>query len=162
MKLDSNKHVTNLHNIFARFAVWILSVFFVHYAVVVVHQRREILCFAAMLTLGSLSNHDDDGNKNPINLHIWQWKQYFCTLCTCISHLLTFWRPSRSLYDVKWPVLQSSWLLGATGRTHCFCLLNMETTVPFCRVISVRQLPFAVLSDNVFWNRCIFLSCFTL
>ena len=30
----------------------------------------------------------------------------------------------------------------------------METTVPFGRSISVRQLPFAVLSDNVFWNRC--------
>ena len=24
--------------------------------------------------LGSSSNHDDDGNKNPTNLHIWQWK----------------------------------------------------------------------------------------
>ena len=28
-------------------------------------------------TLGSLSNHDDDGNKNPTNLHIWQWKTGF-------------------------------------------------------------------------------------
>jgi len=27
--------------------------------------------------LGSLSNHDDDGNKNPTNLHIWQWKIVF-------------------------------------------------------------------------------------
>ena len=25
-------------------------------------------------TFGSLSNHDDDGNKNLSNLHIWQWK----------------------------------------------------------------------------------------
>ena len=25
----------------------------------------------------SLSNHDDDGNKNPTNLHIWQWKTVF-------------------------------------------------------------------------------------
>ena len=33
-------------------------------------------------------------------------KNYFCTLCTCIFHLLTFWRRSRSFYDVKWPVLQ--------------------------------------------------------
>ena len=23
--------------------------------------------------VGSLSNHDDDGNKNPSNLLIWQW-----------------------------------------------------------------------------------------
>ena len=29
------------------------------------------------LILGSLSNHDDDGNKNPTNLHIWQWKTVF-------------------------------------------------------------------------------------
>ena len=43
-----------------------------------------------------------------------------------------------------------SWL----RRTHCF-FANMETTVPFGRAISVRQLPFAVLSNNVFWNRCI-------
>ena len=27
--------------------------------------------------LGSLSNHDDDGNKNPTNLHMWQWKTGF-------------------------------------------------------------------------------------
>ena len=27
--------------------------------------------------LGSLSNHDDDGNKTPTNLHIWQWKTGF-------------------------------------------------------------------------------------
>ena len=25
----------------------------------------------------SLSNHDDDGNKNPTNLRIWQWKTVF-------------------------------------------------------------------------------------
>ena len=27
--------------------------------------------------VGSLSNHEDDGNKNPTNLHIWQWKKVF-------------------------------------------------------------------------------------
>ena len=27
--------------------------------------------------LGSFSNHDDDGHKNPTNLHIWQWKIVF-------------------------------------------------------------------------------------
>ena len=31
-----------------------------------------------------------------------------------------------------------------------FCIPNMETTVPFGRAISVRQLPFTVLSGNVF------------
>ena len=30
-----------------------------------------------VVILGSLSNHDDDGNKNPTNLHIWQWKTVF-------------------------------------------------------------------------------------
>ena len=29
------------------------------------------------LILGNLRNHDDDGNKNPTNLHIWQWKTVF-------------------------------------------------------------------------------------
>ena len=30
-----------------------------------------IVCFSSRcLLLGSLSNHDDDGNKNPTNLHI--------------------------------------------------------------------------------------------
>ena len=28
-------------------------------------------------TTGSLSNPDDNGNKNPTNLHIWQWKTVF-------------------------------------------------------------------------------------
>ena len=45
-------------------------------------------------------------------------KQHFCTLCTCIFQLLTFWRRSRSFYDVKWPVLQ---LCGR--REHIICLL---------------------------------------
>ena len=27
--------------------------------------------------IGSLSNHDYDGNKTPTNLHIWQWKTVF-------------------------------------------------------------------------------------
>ena len=31
----------------------------------------------ARFILGSLSNHDDDGNKNLTNLHIWQWKTVF-------------------------------------------------------------------------------------
>jgi len=39
---------------------------------------------------------------------------------------------------------------GSTRRAHCFCIPNMETTVPFGRATSIRQPPFAVLSDNVF------------
>ena len=34
--------------------------------------------------IGSLSNHDDDGNKNPTNLHIWEWK----TVCLHALHAL--------------------------------------------------------------------------
>ena len=37
-----------------------------------------------------------------------------------------------------------------TRRAHCFSIPNMETTIPFGRAISVRQLPFTDLSDNVF------------
>ena len=36
------------------------------------------------------------------------------------------------------------------AKNSFFCIPNMKTTVPFVRAISVRQLPFAVLSDNVF------------
>ena len=36
-------------------------------------------------------------------------KQYFCALWTCIFHLLTFWRRSRSSYDMKWPVVWTTW-----------------------------------------------------
>ena len=32
---------------------------------------------AVRTTVGSLSNHYDDGNKNPTNLHIWQGKTVF-------------------------------------------------------------------------------------
>jgi len=52
-------------------------------------------------------------------------KQYFCTLCTWIFHLLTFWRRSRSFYDVKWPVLQ-----------FCERREHMMTNVQFCLVPS--------------------------
>ena len=56
--------------------------------------------------------------------------QYFCTLCTCIFHLLTFWRRSRSFYDVKWPVLQ------LCGRRE-----HMMTNVQFCLLISQALVP---------------------
>ena len=45
--------------------------------------------------IGSLSNHDDDSNKNPTNLHIWQWKTVFLhALHVHVSFfdiLRTFW-----------------------------------------------------------------------
>ena len=71
------------------------------------------------LITGSLSNHDHDVNKNPTNLHIWQWKTVF--LHALYVHFLTFLRRSRSFYDVKWPVLQ------LCGRRQ-----HMMTNVQFC------------------------------
>ena len=48
-------------------------------------------------------------------------KQYFCTVCTCIFHLLTFWRRSRSFYDVKWPVLQLCGMWWQMFNFVCLC-----------------------------------------
>ena len=39
-----------------------------------------------------------------------------------------------------------------------FCISNSVTTVPFGRASSVRPSPFAILSDNLFWNSCMFVS----
>jgi len=68
-------------------------------------------------------------------------------------------RPSMVSHMV-WPyssefVRQYQFCAKAKRRAHCFCISNIETTVSLGRAISLRQLPFAVLSDNVFWNRCI-------
>ena len=63
---------------------------------------------------------------------------FHCQICKFVGFLL----PS------------SSWLLKLPSLAPRKELIDMETTVPFGRAISVRQLPFAVLSDNVFWNRC--------
>ena len=41
------------------------------------------------LTVGSLSNHDDDGNKNITNLHIWQWKNN--TFARFVRAFFIFW-----------------------------------------------------------------------
>ena len=77
---------------------------------------------------GSLSNHDDDGNKNVTNLHIWQWKTVFLRVFTCIFPFLTFCRRSRSFYDVKWPVLHV-----------CGRLEHMMTNVQFCLVLCPKR-----------------------
>ena len=53
------------------------------------------------------------------------WKTVFLPALDVHFHLLTFWRRSRSFYDVKWPFLQ---LCGR--RTH------MVTNVQFCLVAS--------------------------
>jgi len=60
-------------------------------------------------------------------------------------------------------LLLSSSLLKLPSLAPCeelivFAYQIMETTVPFGRAISIQQLPFAILSDNAFWNRCISLN----
>ena len=47
-------------------------------------------------TLGNLSNHDDDGNKNPTNLHICQWKTVF--LHPFVRAFFTFWHSEDVLF----------------------------------------------------------------
>ena len=37
-------------------------------------QPAKVLFDLSVLLIGSLRNHDDDGNKNVTNLHIWLWK----------------------------------------------------------------------------------------
>ena len=38
-------------------------------------------------SLGSLSNHDDDGNKNPTNLHTWN-----DLFCSCVNDVSIWWQ----------------------------------------------------------------------
>ena len=58
------------------------------------------------LLWGSSSNHDDDGNNNVTNLHIWQWK----TIVLHTSHVhFSFWtfgrRSSSCTYDGKCSIM---------------------------------------------------------
>ena len=81
---------------------------------------------------GPKVNDDDDGNKKPPQICIFDnEKHYFCMLCTCMFHLLTFWRRSRSFYDVKWPILQ------LCGRCE-----NMMTNVQFVFICPKRWFQF--------------------
>ena len=63
---------------------------------VFVNQVCKFCCVVAAVAslilnslLGSLSNHDDDDNKNPTNLHNWQWKTVF--LHALHVHFSFFW-----------------------------------------------------------------------
>ena len=40
-------------------------------------KRKRKFRWTIVYTIVSLGKHDDDGNKNPTNLHIWQWKTGF-------------------------------------------------------------------------------------
>ena len=76
--------------------------------------------------LGSLSNHDDDGSKNPTNLHIWQWKTVFLRALHVHFSSFNILKTFLFFYDVTWPVLQ---LCGRYER--------MMTNVQFFPVMSV-------------------------
>ena len=81
-------------------------------------------------TVKDLATTTTTATKTPQICIFDNGKQYFCTHYTCIFHLLTLWRRSRSFYDVKWPVLQ---LCGR--RQHMmtnvqFCLLMPQALVP--------------------------------
>ena len=101
--------------------------------------RRLRVCLSSLLffwrqrefaSIGSLSNHDDDGNGNVTNLHIWRRKTIVLHALHVHSLFFTFrWR-SRSLYGVKRPVLQ------LCGRRE-----HMMTNVQFCLVISKALIP---------------------
>ena len=71
-------------------------------------EEKKLLLFSSLPTLshyifprpkhvlvliqGSLSNHDDDGNKNPTNLHIWQYfaRQIFDFVFLCPKRWFQF------------------------------------------------------------------------
>ena len=55
------------------------------------------------MILGSLSNHDDDGNKNPTNLHIWQRKTVTVFLHALHVYFFIFWHFEHVL------VLSTTW-----------------------------------------------------
>ena len=63
------------------------------------------------------------------------------------------------VFGVKNPQTNfQSWCIHSHARwTHLmkFCISNNVTTVPFGCANSVRHSPFAIFSDNLFWNSCI-------
>ena len=99
---------------------------------------RDAIVFIRRETFESLSNHDVAGNKNPTNLHVWQWKTVLLHALHVLFFLfLTFCRRSRSLYDVKWDVLQ------LCGRRE-----HLMTNVQFQFVL----LPLKRWSVSIYWK----------
>ena len=54
-----------------------LTIFLLSILFLFIHQLVVAVQVIVIKLIGSLSNHDDDGNKNPTNLHIWQQKTVF-------------------------------------------------------------------------------------
>ena len=82
------------------------------------------ITFLSSVTIGSLRHHDDDGNKDVTNLHIWLSKTIVLHALHVQFSFLTFRRRSRSFYDVKWPVLQACWRRDHMMKNVQFCLLS--------------------------------------
>ena len=61
----------------------------------------QSMSHCSFFSLGSLRNHDDDGNKNVSNLHIWRWKTIVLHALHVQFSFLAFRRRSRSFCDVK-------------------------------------------------------------
>ena len=88
-------------------------------------------------SIGSLSNQDDDGNKNPTNLHIWQWKTVFLhalhvqfssfedvlvlsktwndLFCSCVDDVSIWWQMFNFVFLCPKRYLQFNY---TTVRTH--------------------------------------------
>ena len=66
---------------------------------------------------------------------------FHCQICKFVEFLLPL----------------SSWLLSATRRTHCFCILNIKTPVPFGRTFPFDNCHSPFSPTTFFWNRCIYI-----
>ena len=94
-------------------------------------ERKSLVTRLSKVLLGSLSNHDDDGNKDPTNLHIWQWKTLFLhALHVHFSSYDILKMFSFFLRPLRWPVLQ------LCGRRE-----HMMTNVQFCLLMSQALVP---------------------
>ena len=97
------------------------------------------------LLLGSLRNHDDNGNKNVTNLHIWQWKTidlhalhvHFSFLdipqtfslndlfCSCEDDVSTWWQMFNFVFlSLKRWFQFNSWIV----RTHFATVLTLNNS----------------------------------
>ena len=82
----------------------------------------------ALKIIGSLSNHDDDGNKNVTNLHIWLWKTTVFARFARAFFIIGHFADVLVLY-VKCPVLQLCGRGEHMTVVHS-CLLISEAMVP--------------------------------
>ena len=87
--------------------------------------RRRRVCLSSLL-----SSHDDDGNKNPRNLHIWQWKTVFLhalhvhfSFFDILKTFSFFLRREMTCFAVVW----TTWAVMTNVQ---FCLLMSQALVP--------------------------------